>query len=61
MTNCIHYWVIDSDNVGRCKYCLEVRDFLQLLRRAGVYVVAGRRGAKAWGKKKRQEKNGELL
>ncbi len=47
MSNCTHYWIIDSDNVGRCKHCPEVRDFGSLLRRAGVFVAAGRRGAKA--------------
>ena len=29
----VHYWVIDSSNVGRCRYCPEVRDFGKLLRR----------------------------
>ena len=41
-----HHWLIDSDNVGRCK-CGEVRDFGELLTRTGVFVAAGRRGAKA--------------
>lgn len=45
--NCTHHWIIDSDNVGHCKYCPEVRDFGRLLERAGVFAVAGRRGAKA--------------
>jgi len=42
-----HYFIIDSDNVGRCRYCPEVRDFGRLLQREGVFSVAGRRGAKA--------------
>lgn len=46
-SNCTHHWMIDSDNVGRCRYCGEVKDFGELLRRAGVLAVAGRRGAKA--------------
>jgi len=25
-----HYWVIDSQNVGRCKYCHAVKDFGEL-------------------------------
>ena len=25
-----HYWLIDSGNVGRCKYCGEVKDFGEL-------------------------------
>jgi hypothetical protein len=24
---CIHHWLIDYDNVGRCKYCLAVQKF----------------------------------
>lgn len=44
--NCTHYWIIDSDNVGVCQYCDEVRDFGKLLEKAGVFV-SGRRGAKA--------------
>jgi len=24
---CIHHWFIDSQNVGRCKKCPEVKDF----------------------------------
>jgi len=47
VSNCTHHWLIDSDNVGCCKYCPEVRDFGRLLQREGVFVVAGRRGAKA--------------
>lgn len=42
-----HYWIIDSDNVGHCRYCGEVRGFGELLRRNGVFVAAGQRGAKA--------------
>ncbi|MBA7716143.1 hypothetical protein ES703_125208 [subsurface metagenome] len=45
--NCTHHWIIDSDTVGRCRYCLEVRDFGRLLQREGVFAIAGRRGAKA--------------
>jgi len=25
-----HYWVIDSQNVGHCKYCPAVKDFSKL-------------------------------
>ena len=56
----IHYWVIDSENVGRCRYCPEVRDFGRLLQREGVFVAAGRRGAKASKgvvRKRRKAKN----
>ncbi len=27
---CPHYWLIDSDNKGRCKYCNEERDFHEI-------------------------------
>jgi len=43
----VHYWIIDSNNVGCCRYCEEVRDFGKLLIREQVFVAAGRRGAKA--------------
>ncbi|GAJ12970.1 unnamed protein product, partial [marine sediment metagenome] len=39
--------IIDFENVGHCKDCPEVRDFGRLLQREGVFVAAGRRGAKA--------------
>ncbi len=42
-----HYFLINSENIGYCKYCPEVRNFLELLRQTGVFVIAGRRGAKA--------------
>jgi len=29
-----HHFMIDSENVGRCRYCPEVRDFGKLQRRA---------------------------
>ena len=25
-----HYWVIDSEDIGRCKYCPAVKDFRKL-------------------------------
>jgi hypothetical protein len=30
---CVHYWIIDHDNVGICKYCRKKRDFGRLLRK----------------------------
>ena len=32
-----HHFIINSDNVGQCKYCPEIRDFGRLLQRAGVF------------------------
>jgi len=42
-----HYWIINSENVGHCKYCPEVSDFGMLLQKQGVFVAAARRGANA--------------
>ena len=44
-----HHFIINSENVGHCKYpgCPEVKDIGRLLQREGVFAVAGRRGAKA--------------
>ncbi|GAI62062.1 unnamed protein product, partial [marine sediment metagenome] len=33
--NCTHHFIINSENVGHCKYCPEVRDFGRLLQREG--------------------------
>jgi hypothetical protein len=30
---CVHHWIIDRDNVGRCVKCGEVKDFGKLLGR----------------------------
>ena len=55
-----HYFLINSENIGYCKYCPEERDFLELLRRTGVYVAAGKSGArKATSGKKRGRKKKE--
>ncbi|MFC2032355.1 class I SAM-dependent methyltransferase [Chloroflexota bacterium] len=32
--NCIHYWIIDSHEVGICKYCDRKRNFKRLSREA---------------------------
>ena len=31
---CVHHWIIDGDNVGRCIKCGAVKDFGKLLRMA---------------------------
>ena len=60
-----HHFIIDSSNVGHCKYCPKVRDFGELLQKQGVFVAAGRRGSKArqevLGKKRGRKKKEELL
>jgi len=30
---CIHYWIVDNKDVGRCRYCGAVEDFGALMRR----------------------------
>ena len=63
--NCTHHWLLDSENVGHCKFCPEVRDFGRLLQREGVFAVAGRRGAKArkevLGKRRKKKPKEEFL
>jgi len=60
-----HHFVINSSNVGRCRYCPAVRDFGRLLQREGVFVAAGRRGAKArkevLGKRRKKKPKEEFL
>jgi len=55
-----HHWIINSENVGHCKYCPAVKDFGELLRREGVFAATGRRGAKA-SKGKRGRKKKEVF
>lgn len=48
---CIHHWVIDGFNVGRCIKCPAVRDFGALLKKQGTDIVqarvqSGKRGRK---------------
>ena len=30
---CIHYWIVDNKDVGRCRHCGAVEDFGALMRR----------------------------
>ncbi len=53
-----HYFMINSENVGRCRYCPEVRDFRERLRREGYGLglkakSGGKRGKR--GRKKKEE------
>jgi hypothetical protein len=32
---CVHYWIIDNKDIGRCRKCGEERDFGKLQRRLG--------------------------
>jgi len=59
-----HHFNVNSENVGHCKYCPAVKDFGELLMKQGVFVVTGRRGAKArkevLGKKRGRKKKEEF-
>ncbi len=33
---CVHHWIIDSENIGRCRKCPAVRDFGKLQWRGKV-------------------------
>ncbi len=39
---CVHHWVIDEFNVGRCIKCPAVRDFGALLKKQGADIVQAR-------------------
>ena len=52
------HFIIDSGNVGHCKYCPEVRDFRELLRREGYGGSKSKKGGK---KGKRRRKSNEYL
>jgi len=54
-----HHFIIDSQNVGRCKYCPEVRDFGESLRREGYGL--GKKAKKGGKKGKRGRKKKEVL
>jgi len=54
-----HYWIIDSRDIGRCKYCGAVRDFGRELRRwSGEHKEAPIRGAVESKKKRIKRKVG---
>ncbi len=39
---CIHYWIVDNRDVGRCRYCGAVKDFYALLRTEGRKSAAAK-------------------
>jgi len=57
--NCTHHWIINSENVGHCKYCPEARDFNRLLRREGL--LSGSKSKKGGSKGKRGRKKKEAI
>ena len=53
-TECIHHWIIDSANYGKCRKCGEERDFALIMRRAETLerMVRNNRGGKRGRKRK---------
>ena len=51
-----HYWVIDSNNVGTCKKCNEVRDFGKMLRKCQSEEIEVRIERRKIGSKSRPRK-----
>ena len=49
---CVHHWVIDEFNVGRCIKCPAVRDFGALMRKEGILQPARQHSAKRGRKRK---------
>lgn len=54
---CIHHWLIDEFNVGRCKKCPAVMDFSTLMKKherevAEILEVARQHGGKRGSKRK---------
>ena len=45
--DCVHHWVIDEHNVGRCKNCGAVRDFRALQKKdtgtTAIHIGEGRK------------------
>jgi len=60
VSNCTHYWLIDSNNIGRCRNCPEVRAFARLLRREGQLSGSKSKSGGTKGKRGRKKKE-ELL
>ena len=56
-----HYWIIDSDNVGHCRYCPEVRNFGKLLRKAEKSVVGSGPASLVKPNRRRGRKKKEAL
>jgi hypothetical protein len=47
---CVHYWIIDHDNVGVCRYCHKKRDFGRRLRKHSK--KEGKRGGLRFGRRR---------
>jgi hypothetical protein len=47
-TNCVHHWIIDNENKGRCRKCGEERDFGKLLSRSSHVSTSSVAALKRW-------------
>jgi len=45
---CIHYWIVDNKDVGRCLHCGAVKDFGTLLRREERNPVRSAAAKERW-------------
>jgi hypothetical protein len=48
---CVHYWVINSDEIGTCRHCGRTRNFKRMRREADAAVVRKRRATVTQNKK----------
>jgi len=60
LQECVHHWVIDQFNVGRCKKCPAVRDFGALLKKQGADIVQVRLQSGKRGRKSKQATSGGI-
>ncbi len=57
---CVHHWVIDQFNVGRCIKCPAVRDFGALMKKQDADIVQVRLQSSKRGRKKKQATSGGI-
>ena len=57
---CVHHWVIDQFNVGRCIKCPAVRDFGALMKKQDADIVQVRLQSGKRGRKKKQATSGGI-
>lgn len=59
--NCTHHWIIDSENVGRCKYCPAVKDFGKLQGRESKLLSLTAKSGGTKGKRGRKPEGVRIL
>ena len=56
-----HHWILDSNDVGHCRFCPAVCDFSKLQRKEHEKTVSKRLAAIATGRPKGRKKSHEHL